>query len=92
MQPDHRHSELQLCDDHEGSQAMKLSIKNLAEPAVTYPPGAWEQLAYELERQRMWDSAMQAWRKAMGASSGHLRRAHYEERAKACETRRPHDR
>jgi hypothetical protein len=71
---------------------MSLTIANLKEPAINYAPGTWEDLALSLERQRMWDSAMVAWRKAMTASAGHERRARYEKRAIECETRKPHER
>lgn len=62
-----------------------LTSANLTDPAVMHPPGAWEDLAIELEKRNQWSQAMRAWEKAMSASAGHNRRARYDERAKQAE-------
>lgn len=64
---------------------MKLTSKNLGDPAVSHPPSSWEDLAVKLEGVRDWPAAMKAWNKAMSASAGHARRARYDEKAKQAE-------
>lgn len=62
----------------------RLSINNLNDSAYSYPPSAWEDLAYDLEKKREWSSAMRAWRKAMAATAGHERRERYMSRLEQC--------
>lgn len=64
---------------------MDLTIANMADNPSEHSPSEWEKLALKLEKDRFWDSAMRAWRKAMSASAGHNRRDHYEARAKELE-------
>ena len=44
----------------------------------------WEDLARSLERDGLWHSAMQAWRKAMSSSAEGSRRGRYETEAERC--------